>query len=234
MAHRPIVFDAELIMILYASIVRWCVRLVPACSAVLLVVALACASAPQAGPLADGEAQHPVITAVDSSVPPRSAWIQMDQPGYAALFLVAPGHSATLLYPPDSLTSNKLTAGTHVLNVAVPELLVQRDTLRNADRAGYPRQRRDTLGRSAGRQPGDTLQPRGRTAISPTTATYLLLVTSPQPLVYSRLVEKTAGVSIPLLENEALNAVAMAVKSTIASEPRDWAAYYKRVAVRRK
>jgi hypothetical protein len=61
-----------------------------------------------------------------------------------------------------------------------------------------------------------------------------LLVTSPKPLVYQRIIEKTAGVSIPLIDTEALNAVAKAIKATIPSEPRDWAGYYQRVELRRR
>jgi hypothetical protein len=194
-------------------------------------VALACASVPQAGPVADGSNIHPRITAVDSMLPPRSAWVDLDQPGYTALLLVAPGHSATLLYPADSGFDNRLSAGTHQLTFRVPEVLVAADSARNPDRG---RQRSDTSPsiRVRGRQRADT--GRRQMAISPLTPTYLLLVTSPQPLVYQRIVEKTAGVSIPSLDDEALNAVAKAVKNTITVEPRDWAGFYQRIEVRRR
>jgi hypothetical protein len=65
------------------------------------------------------------------------------------------------------------------------------------------------------------------------TQTYLLLVTSPQPLSYQRIIEKTAGVSIPSIETEALNAVAKAIKSTIPSEPREISGYYQRIELRK-
>ena len=107
---------------------------------------VACASAPLAGPLGEGVA-HPRITAADSMRPPRSAWIDMDQAGYVALLLVAPGHSATLLNPPDSLANNKLTAGAHHLTFQIPDLLVQADTFRN-------RPRTDRQQDSALRNPG--------------------------------------------------------------------------------
>ena len=47
--------------------------------------------------------------------PPAAATVQLDRDGYAALILVAPGHSATLLYPADSTTDTRLSAGTHRL-----------------------------------------------------------------------------------------------------------------------
>jgi hypothetical protein len=47
------------------------------------------------------------------------------------------------------------------------------------------------------------------------------------------MIEKTAGVSIPNIETEALNAVGKAIKSTILSEPRELAGYYQRVELRR-
>jgi hypothetical protein len=55
---------------------------------------------------------------------------------------------------------------------------------------------------------------------------YMLLVTSPQPLVYQRMIERTAGVSIPSIDVEALNAVAKAVRATIP-EPRSVSGYYE-------
>ena len=120
-------------------------RIGVAWSVVIGTLVAACVSTPVAGTLGEGPG-YPRITAVDSMYPPRSAWIEMDQPGYAAVVLVAPGHSATLLYPRDSLTSNKLTAGAHLLTFQIPDLLVQTDSMR-AQRA---RQQRDTSLRTPG------------------------------------------------------------------------------------
>lgn len=195
-------------------------------SSVIVAFSVACASTPTAGPLGEGTALQPRITAVDTARPPKSAFVELDRPGYVALLLVAPGHSATLLYPRDSLTSNQLSAGAHKLTFEIPELLVQNDSVRLA----RARQRLDSMTRAGPR-------PRTRsTSTAPlptTTPTYLLLVTSPQQLSYRRIIEKTAGVSIPTIEIEALNAVAKAIKSTIPAEPRDWAGYYQRAEVRR-
>jgi hypothetical protein len=87
------------------------------------------------------------------------------------------------------------------------------------------RQRSDSVIRARNSRPAP---------ISPTVPTYLLLVTSPRPLVYQRLIDKTAGVSIPMVDDEALNAVAKAIKSTIPEEPREWAGYYQRTELRKR
>lgn len=189
-----------------------------------LVVLASCAKQANSGPLGDSPTpSSPTrIIAVDSARPPRHLSVQLDAPGYATVILVAPGHSATILYPADSATENRLGAGSHTLRFQIPEALVQTDSQRMAaiTRA------RDS-GFSARR-----IRPRGITPLNPATPTYLLVITSPQQLAWQRLREKTAGVSIPIAEMEALSAVAKAVKSTLAAEPREWAGYYREVEIR--
>jgi hypothetical protein len=189
--------------------------------------------------LGEGSALRPRISAVDTSRPPRNVTIELDQPGYVAVLLVAPGHSATLLYPTDSITNNRFNAGTQQLSIRIPDVLVQSDSIRNRgrvpQRVGRPP--RDSSILNPGRQPSDSAL-RGRNTnpapLLPTVPTYLLLVTSPKPLVYQRIIDKTAGVSIPIVEDEALNAVAKAIKSTIPEEPREWAGYYHRIELRKR
>ena len=195
------------------------------CWVVIGTFVSACVSTPVNGTLGEGPV-YPRITAVDSLHPPRSAWIEMDQPGYAAVLLVAPGHSATLLYPRDSLTNNKLTPGAHLISFQIPDLLVQTDSLRPR------RQQSDSALRNRGGMRAAS-RGAGPPPVPATTPTYLLLVTSPQPLSYQRIIEKTAGVSIPSIEAEALNAVAKAIKATIPSEPREVSGYYQHVELRK-
>jgi len=193
-----------------------------------LVTSAGCANVPAAGALGEGTVASPKLTSADTTRPPKFAWIELTEPANVALLLVAPGHSATLLYPHDSATDNHLNAGTHQLTFEVPRVLAQSDS----ERVRALRQRLDSMSRGSARG-GNA---RGSTApgpISATTPTYLLLITSPRQLVYSRIIEKTAGVSIPTIEMEALNAVGKAVRSTITTEPRDWAGAYTRVVVRR-
>jgi hypothetical protein len=193
----------------------------------MTVLAGACASMPKGGSIGEGSSLQPKIIAVDTGRPPRSATVQLDREGYVALVLVAPGHSATLLYPRDTATNNQLRAGAHQITFTIPSSLVLSDTAIAA--MGRPRPRSDTARARA--------RPRSRTVMSPPigpeTPTYLLLITAPQPLNYSRIVEKTAGVSIPNIDMEALNAVGKAIKATIATEPREWSGYYQLVELSR-
>jgi hypothetical protein len=205
---------------LYGSRVRWSVRIASVSSIAMAVLGGACASAPNAGPVGEGSSLQPKILSADTARPPRSANIELDKESSVALLLVAPGHSATLLYPRDSATNNRLGPGAHQITFQVPAGLVLSDTAL-ANR-GRMRQRADSAGR-----------PRQRTVMSPpidpAMGAFLLLLTSPQRLDYARMVERTSGVSIPTIESEALNAIAKAIKSTLPSEPRDLAGYYMRV-----
>lgn len=186
----------------------------------IAVLCTACASAPNSGRLVDGSALEPRIVGFDTARPPRSATIQLDQPGYVALLLVAPGHSATLLYPRDSATNNQMRAGAHQITFQIPTGLVLSDTaMENRGRL-----RRDTT---------TAARPRTRTVasnpIDPAMGSFLLLLTSPQRLDYARMVERTSGVSLPTIETEALNAIAKAIKSTLSMEPRDLAGFFYRI-----
>ena len=203
-------------------------RLVGIKDAVIVMVGLAaaaCAAAPKFGPIGETDAAPTRITAVDSATPPRSVSVQLDQAGFAVVMLVAPGHSATLLYPPDSATDNRLAAGAHVLPIAVPGALLETDSARIA---GLIRMRDSSRVRQ---RAGPTIR---APALSETTPTYLLVITSPQPLSYRRIAEKTTGVTIPTIDSEALNAVSKAVKSTIEAEPREWHGYYQQIMLRRR
>jgi hypothetical protein len=186
----------------------------------MAVLGLACVSAPNAGRLADDSSMDPRILASDSGHPPKSATIQLDRPGYVALLLVAPGHSATLLYPRDSATNNQLGAGAHQLTFQIPSGLVLSDTA--ADNRG--RLRRDTATAARVRTRIVATPP-----IDPAMGSFLLLLTSPQRLDYARMVERTRGVSLPTIDTEALNAIAKAIKSTLSLEPRDLAGFFYRI-----
>jgi hypothetical protein len=211
-------------------------RIANSSSIAVAVLALSCKSVPTAGPLGEGAAFHTRISAVDSTHPPRTMSIELDKQGYTAVLLVAPGHSASLVYPPDSLTDNRLSAGMHELALVIPNMFVRADSSRSSDRARPGFEQPDSGVFTTGRQRDSTMRARGnrRLMLSPSTPTYLLLVTSPQPLVYGRIIEKTSGVSIPTTETEALNAVAKAVKSTIQTEPRDWAGAFQKVELQGK
>ena len=195
------------------------------CSMGMFAAVTACVSTPEGGTLGEGAAVFPKIVSVDTAFPPRSVMVQLNQPAYAAVLLVAVGHSATLLYPSDSTTNNQLSAASHSLRIEIPSLLAQSDSeriarARDSMRVRTPRSRTGTRTRTA-------------TPLPPNAVVYLLLLTSPQPLVYQRIIDKTGGVSIPNIDNEALNAIAKAVKSTLTAEPREWAGHYLPIELRR-
>ena len=195
-------------------------RIASVSSIAMAMFGAACASAPNSGPVGEGSSLQPKILSADTARPPRSATIQLDRESSVALLLVAPGHSATLLYPRDSATNNLMPAGAHQIGFQVPAGLVLSDTAI----ANRGRMRRDSAGGARPRQRSVMTPP-----IDPLTGTFLLLLTSPQRLDYAKIVERTSGVTIPAMENEALNAIAKAVKGTLPSEPRDLAGYYLRV-----
>lgn len=190
-----------------------------------LLVAGACVSTQTAGPVGEGYPLQPTITAVDTAFPPLYATVNLDRAGSAALLLVAPGHSATVLFPPDSSTSNALAAGSHQLAFRVPDPLLETDSMRIAGMRARDSARVGVRNRAPATRTIRTLDPN--------TPTYLLLVTSPQPLTYERLVEKTKDVSIPTVDSEALNAVGKAIKSTIQREPREWAGFFRLITLQR-
>lgn len=183
------------------------------------LVVSACATAPTSGALGEGFNHHPAVTAVDTARPPHFAWVELDQQDYVALLLVQPGRGVSLLYPRDSAMDNRLTAGAHQLTFSLPNNRALLDSLN--------RQRRRTPGRE------DTLrtvaEQRAASGMAPpqTMDNYLLLFASPEPITYAKVHDKLSGVSIPIDDMEALNAVAKAVKSTLPTEPREWGAFYR-------
>lgn len=195
-----------------------------------LAIALACAacaSIPKSGALGEGSTAEPRISAVDTAVPPRYAHIELDRTEHVALLLVTPGHSAIVLFPGDSLTNNEMRPGRHQINFRVPDHMQESDSARLARIIAS----RDTTRLIPRNRPSGSRMP---APVPPTAQPYLLLVTSPQPLRYQRLQEITVGVSIPTVDEEALNAVGKAVKSTIANEPREWSGFFQAIELRRE
>jgi hypothetical protein len=194
----------------------------------LILAAAACVNTPPiGGPVGEGAADYPNVMAVDSAYPPKSATVRLDKDAFTVVLLVAPGHSATLLYPKDSTTDNRLAAGTHNIAFEVPGPLVRSDSAASR-RAQMSRAQYDSAYRQRMRT---TMSTNNMPPLMPGATTYLLVVTSPHQLTYGRVIDRTAGWSIPLDDMEALNSVAKQVKSTIAKEPRDWSAAYHLVVL---
>lgn len=195
---------------------------------VSLLVVASCRSAPEAGPLGEGLGGTSRIVGADTARPPRSLAVQLEEPSYVAVLLVQPGYSATLLYPRDSATNNNHPAGQSTVPLMFPGQVVRRDSGAVNQRTGAMRAQ-DSLIRRRGSAAGV----RSTAAPAPVNAAaFLLLLTSPQPLVYQRIIDRTAGVTIPNIDDEALHAVAKGVRATLP-EPRRLSGYYQIIELTR-
>lgn len=195
---------------------------------VVLAALTACTSAPKAGPLGEGFGGASRIVAVDTALPPQFAVVELAQPMHVAVLLIIPGHSATLLHPRDSAAGQRLDAGQSTVRFEVPALLARRDSDAIRQRQGTLSaqdsvlRRRRTTGMSSN-SPGP---------VPANAATFLLLLASPQALSPQRIIERTVGVSIPSMDDEALNAVAKTVRATLP-EPRTLEGYYQLIELTR-
>jgi len=203
--------------------VRTILRLVRVCA---VLSAASCTKPVTFGPLAESTASSPAIASVDSAKPPRSLDVRLDADAWVVVLLVAPGHSATLLYPSDSLINNRLNAGVHALAFQIPPHLVPLDTAQ-LSRRRRSRAEPDSAARSRSRNSPGTPAPR----LTGDNPAYLLVISAPGRLAWARVIDKTAGVSIPTVDLEALNAVGKAVKSTLTEDTRNWAGYYQQVTL---
>lgn len=193
--------------------------LVPA--GVLLVAA--CASAPQPRQLGNYSSLTPRLAVVDSERPPRNLTVDLGAPAAVVVVYVAPGRSTRIVYPADSMTAPRLAAGSQRITATWPRPRASLDSARRDSiaRANQPRTRRDSIARA--NQPRRVMAlPDPEAGLAPTG--YLLLFATPAPLQYDEVRRKVEGVTTPLDVDEALNAIAKQVRSTLdPSAP--WAAY---------
>jgi hypothetical protein len=195
---------------------------------VALLALTACASAPTAGPLTEGLGGTSRIAAVDTTRPPSSVTVQLDEPAHVAVLLVIPGHSATLLYPRDSAADTRRPAGQSTIAFEVPGLLARRDSGGIRQRPGMVRAQDSTMRRRTTSGTGAI----GPGPVPIDAPAYLLLLASTRPYSYQRVIERTSGVSIPSIDEEALNAVAKAVRATIP-EPRTVTGFFQLIEIAR-
>lgn len=163
------------------------------------------------------ETMGPRVAAVPNERLPLHVTVELAKPANVAVFFVVPGRASTLLFPDDSTRSTQLAAGSHQLTTSFARQTPNADSLRNARRlppgqpAGVP---------TAGRQRRDS------TAMMTALAgnAFLLVFASEEPLSYSALSTKVAGISIPIDDTEALNTVAKLARETTKAG-RAWAAF---------
>jgi hypothetical protein len=195
----------------------------------LLGAALAgCASGSRPRLLGDAHATlGPQLALADSLRPPRELAITLSNPASAVVLFVVPGRGAVVVYPADSVVDNRLAAGTHRVSARWPQSFLAGDTIGpELARQPDPRGRDSVL---AGRTPRrEGAAPRAPQLIS---SGYLLLVTVAEPLPWAAVRERVEGMTIPIVDDEALNAMGKAVRS-VASPSAPWAGYAIDVRVR--
>jgi len=127
------------------------------------------------------------------------------------------------VYPADTLSAPRLAAGTQRITATWPRSRASADSARRDSiaRSNPARARRDSLGRP-GVQGRMAALPDPEAGLAP--AGYLLLFATPAPLPYAEVRRKVEGVTTPLDIDEALNAIAKQVRSTLPASAQ-WAGY---------
>ena len=155
---------------------------------------------------------------------PRHLTVQLAKPANVAVFLVVPGRGSTLLFPQDSLQSQYVEAGSHLVETAAAKNALS-DTSRLARLPGTNQQppRGQGAGRTGNRQSGFSRDSTMGMGVNFNQRGYLLIYASQQPLNYSLLTTRVAGLSLPIDDDDALNTVQKLIRSvTQTSGP--WAA----------
>jgi hypothetical protein len=208
---------------------RWrpAARALRAPAAVLLVIG--CASAPKPRQLGDYSSLTPRLAVVDSQRPPRSLSVDLSAPASVVVVYVAPGRSTRIVYPADSVAPPPLSAGSHRVIATWPRPRTSADSARRDSiaRATRARAGRDSAARATTARSVMAL-PDPEAGLAPTG--YLLLFATPRPLQYGEVRRKVEGVTTPLDVDEALNAIAKQVRSTL-DPAAPWAAYAVEVTV---
>ena len=188
----------------------------------LLWTGISCAGAPKPRQLGEYSVLTPRLAVVDSEHPPVNLTVELSAPASIVVAYVSPGRSTRIVYPADTMGAARLAAGVQRITASWP-----------APRAALDRARRDSIARAnAGRVGRDTIG-RGRTqtiralpdpesGLAP--EGYLLLFATPSSLPYAEVRRKVEGVTTPLDDDEALNAIAKQVRSTLPGSAQ-WAAY---------
>ena len=149
---------------------------------------------------------------------PRHLTVQLARPANVAVFLVVPGRASTLLFPQDSLQNQYVEAGSHLVETTIAKnALSDTSRLNRLPTQGQvPRQGNRNTTRQAGLRdslPNVAFNQHG----------YLLIYASQQPLNWSLLSTRVAGISVPIDDDDALNTVWKLVRS-VTQTSGAWAA----------
>ena len=191
--------------------------------AALALATLAAAGCASSAPHQFGQYNNfgPKVAATPGERLPQHITVQLDQPANVAVFLVVPGRPTTLLFPGDSTESGHMEAGSHLVSTSLAGVSLG-DTSRLT--------RRPTQGARGGR--GTTQGQRGGVGAGRDTLPafgfnqhgYLLIFAAQQPLPYSTLSTRVAGLSVPIDDDDAINTVTKLVRERTALAG-TWAAY---------
>jgi hypothetical protein len=210
---------------------RWSRLAATAAALSIVASSFGCASAPQPRQLGEYPALTPRLAVVDSERPPVNLTVELSAPASVVVAYVAPGRSTRIVYPADTLGAPRLTAGSQRITATWPQARTSAERARadSIARANPDRARRDSIARASGaRRPTMMALPDPESGLAP--VGYLLLFATPSPLPYADVRRKVEGVTTPLDVDEALNAIAKQLRSTLpASAP--WAGYALEVFV---
>lgn len=164
----------------------------------------------------------PRVAAPQGDRLPRRLTVQLGRPANVAVFLVVPGRGSELLFPADSVQSQFMESGSHLVETSRARgalndssRLVRRPTPAPAPTSQQPPQR----GQRNQRGIGDSLPPLGLNQRG-----YLLVFASQEPLPYATLKNRVSGLSIPIEDDDALNTVTKLIRSTTKTSG-PWAAF---------
>lgn len=153
---------------------------------------------------------------------PRHLTVQLAHPANVAVFLVVPGRGSELLFPADSVQSQYMEGGSHLVETSRARMavndssrLIRRPTPAPAPTSQQPPQR----GRNQRGAFPDSLPSLGANQHG-----YLLIYASQEPLAYQALKTRVSGLSIPIEDDDALNTVTKLIRGTTKSNG-PWAAF---------
>ena len=171
-------------------------------------------------------ALQPQFTSVPGEKTPQHLNVSLGQPAYVTVLFVVPGRGAAIIYPTDSTTSTRLSAGSQQIALRFPSRPTRDSLLAMSRRAASAG--RGTGGRQGRLGQRDSTRFIADTSLGMARAGYLLMVASPEPLSYGAVLRRTQGITIPFDDSEALNTVVKLVRGTLP-ERAAWAALAKEI-----
>jgi hypothetical protein len=163
----------------------------------------------------------PKVAATKGERLPVHVTVDLAKSANVAVFLVVPGGTTRLLFPADSMQSDYVESGAHLVETSLAHQALS-DSSRLARRptntARVPTQtqmgRNGRAGTARDSTPNFAFNQHG----------YLMIYASAQPLAYSMLATRVAGLSVPISDNDALITVTKLVREATHTTGA-WAAY---------